>query len=107
MDSKTLTTVVVVFLCVLFFPVFIAVAGGLVGILGAVVGGFVGIVGGIFGAFFGLIGAIIGGILSFFGWIFESGFHCAWPFHFSGGRMIAVFLAVLVVVMIIRSRKGR
>jgi hypothetical protein len=103
MDSKTLTTVVVVFLCVLFFPVFIAVAGGLIGVLGAVAGGFAGIVGGIFGAIFG----VIGGILSFFGWIFESGFHCAWPFHFSGGRMIAVFLAVLVVVMISRSRKGR
>lgn len=107
MDSKTLTTVVVVFLGVLFFPVFIAVAGGFVGVLGAVVGGFVGIIGGVFGAIFGVIGGIIGGIFGFIGWIFGGAFHCAWPFHFAGGRMIAVFLAIIIVAMIARSKRGR
>ena len=107
MDSRTLTTVVVVFLFVLFFPVFLAVAGGFVGVLGAVVGGFVGIIGGVFGAFFGLMGGIIGGLMSFFGWIFGGAFHWGWPFHFSGGRIIAIFLAILIVGMISRSKRGR
>jgi hypothetical protein len=107
MDSKALTTVVVVFLCILFFPVFIAVAGGFAGLFGAMIGGFLGIIGGIFGAIFGLIGGIIGGIFGFIGWIFGGGFHCGWPFHFSGGRVIALLLVALIIAMISRSKRGR
>lgn len=102
MDSKTLTTIAAVILCVLFFPLLIGIAGGLAGIFGSVIGGLFGFVGGIFGGIFGLLGGIIGAICGAVGWLFDGIFHFGGPFHFGGGRLIALFIVVAILVMIAR-----
>ena len=105
MDSKTLTTVAAVVLCVLFFPLLIAVIGGIAGVFGSVVGVFVGLIGGVFGGIFGLIGAIIGGIFGALGWLFHGIFHFGPHFHFGGGRLIALLIAVAIVIAISRPKR--
>ena len=49
----------VVFVCVLLFPLAIGIIGGIFGLIGGVIGGFVGLVGAIFGIIFGMIGVSI------------------------------------------------
>ncbi len=106
MDSKTLT-VLAVFVCVLFFPVLIAVAGGMFGVMGSILGGLFGFIGGMFGAVFGVIGGIFGAIFGAFGWILGDGdFHCIWPFHFFNGNLFALLIIGLVIAMIARSKRS-
>lgn len=102
MDSKTLATIMVVFLCVLLFPVFIGIVGGIFGVIGSVFGGFVGLIGSLFGAIFGIIGALFGAIFGVFGWIFGDHHHWHWPMDFFSGDLFAVLLVVLVVVLMSR-----
>lgn len=107
MDSKTLTTVAAVVLCVLFFPVFIAVAGGVVGVLGSVVGVLFGVIGGIFGGIFGVLGGIVGAISGLVGWLFDGIFHFGPSFTFDGVRLIALFIVVMILVAIARPHRYR
>lgn len=107
MDSKTLTTVLLVFVCVLFFPVLIAVVGGMFGVMGSILGGLFGVIGGIFGAIFGAIGAIVGAVFGVFGWMVGGGgFHWPGPFHFFNGDLFAILIIVLIIALISRSKRS-
>ena len=104
MDSKTLTTIIVVFICVLLFPLFIGIIGGIFGLIGGLIGGFVGLVGALFGAIFGVIGSIFGAIFGVFGWIFDDHFH--WPhIGFFNGELFIVIALVILIAMLSRSRR--
>lgn len=69
MITKTIGTILIVVVCIIVFPIGIAVVGGVFGIvagvLGAVFGGIVAVVGGVLGAIFGVFEWIFDGI---FGW---------------------------------------
>lgn len=105
MDSKTLTTVALVIICVLLFPVAIGIVGSVFGVVGGVLGGMFGIFAGVLGAIFGAIAAIFGAIFGIFGWGNFSPWHCSFSF-FDGDVLTAVIL-VVVVIMITRSRPPR
>lgn len=106
MHSKTLTTVLIVIICVLLFPVVIGLIGGVFGIIGSIIGGLFGLIGGVFGAVFGLIGGLFAAVFSFIGWIFGFPFHWDGPGFFHNDLFTVVIL-VLVIVMISRARNAR
>lgn len=105
MDSKTLTTVLVVIACVLLFPLFICIIGGVVGAMGAAIGTVFGVFGSVIGAIFGAIGAVVGAVFGAFGWIF--GYHDHWPFEIFNRQFFATVIIVLLVIAIVRSRKDQ
>lgn len=103
MNTKTLTAIMVIILCVLLFPVFIGIIGGLFGIIGGVFGAIFGLLGGLFGAFFGLLGGIVGVI----GWLFKSALSWHGPFGFFTWNLIPIALVLLIIVLITRSKTSR
>lgn len=106
MDSKALTTVLIVIICVLLFPLIIGAIAGVFGVLGSIIGGFFGLIGGLIGAIFGIIGGMIGAIFGAFGWIFDEPFHGVWlGGHFDSEDFLAVMVVVLVVVVVTRSNR--
>ncbi|MBL0741758.1 hypothetical protein [Chryseolinea lacunae] len=94
MQSRGLTTVLIVLLFVFTFPIWIGIAGALFGVIVGLFGAVFGIIGGIFGAIFGMLGAL-------FGWAF--GWH--WPFGFHWPSFTTILIIALVVALISRSRK--
>lgn len=105
MDSKTIATIMVVFICVLLFPIFIGIIGGIFGIIGGVIGGFFGFLGWLFGAIFGAIGAVFGAFFGVFGSMFDDHWH--WPGHWFNRDVFTLLALVLIVVLISRSRTSR
>ena len=106
MQSKTLTTILIVIICILLFPVVIGIIGGVFGIIGSIIGGLFGLIGGVFGALFGIIGGLFGAVFSFIGWIFGFPFHWDGP-DFFHNDLFTVVILVLVIVMISRVRNTR
>jgi hypothetical protein len=107
MDSKTLTTVLIVIICVLLFPFLIGAIGGIVGLIGGIIGAVFGAIGGVIGAFFGLIAGIFGAIFGIFSWIFDGDFYWDGPFHIFGSDVFTVIVLVIIAVLISRSRVAR
>src|SRR5687768_12146969 len=105
MDSKTIATIMVVFICVLLFPVFIAIVGGIFGVIGGIIGGLFGFIGWLFGTIFGAIGAVFGAFFGAFGWIFYDHWH--WPGSWFNRDVLTVLALVLIVILISRSRMPR
>jgi hypothetical protein len=108
MDPKTVTTIIIVCICVLLFPLAIGIIGGIFGVIGSVIGGLFGLIGGVFGIIMGVIGAFLGAIFGVFGWIFD-GEH-RWGHHginFFNRDVFALIIVVIVVLMISRSRATR
>ncbi len=108
MESKTLTTLVIVLLCILFFPIAIGIVGGIFGLIGTVIGGFFGLIGGLLGGIFGIIGGLFGAIFGFFGWLFGETFH--WGWHWPGffhSDAAAIVIIIIVIVLVSRSRRVR
>ena len=97
MDSKTLATVMVIFICILLVPVGIGIIGGIFGVIGSVLGAVFGIIGGLLGAIFGVIGGI-------FGWIFYGDNDWNWPNHFFHWDFFTVFAIALVIILITRRK---
>lgn len=94
MASKTLTTIAIIFGCIIIFPIAIGVIGGLFGLVMGVFGAVFGVIGGVLGGIFGTIGGI-------FGWIFGGcsiGF-----FHWNFLPMIAL----IIIVVLISQRSSR
>lgn len=54
--TKTLTAIIAVFFCIIFFPIVIGICGGLFGLMMGLFGVVFGIIGVVFGALFGVIG---------------------------------------------------
>lgn len=93
MITKTVGTLFIVVICILLFPVAIAILGGMFGI-----------VIGVFGAIFGVIGGLFGAVFGAFGWIFDGIFDWHWPFGFFNCNFFALAAIVLVVAIIMKSK---
>lgn len=104
MDSKTLTTLLIVIVCILLFPLAIGIIGGVFGLFGSILGGIFGLIGGLFGVIFGVIGAILGAIFGVFGWVFDE-HHGGWPFNFFDGDLFTATLIVVIIVLLVRSKR--
>ena len=92
MATKTLTTLIIIFIGIIFFPIAIGIFGGVFGLVAGVFGAVIGVIAGIFGAVFGAIGGL-------FGWIFGG-----WHFGFFHWNLPVIAIAILVIVLISRSR---
>ena len=107
MDSKSVTTLLIVIVCILLFPVIIGIIGGIFGIIGGIIGAVFGAIGGAIGAIFGVIGAIFGALFGAIAWIFDDHFYWDGPFHIFGSDAAAVVVLVIVIVLLARSRSTR
>jgi hypothetical protein len=92
MASKTLATLLIIFCCIIFFPIAIGIAGGLFGVIVGLCGAIFGIIAGMFGALFGVIGSLFGGI-----------FHWHHNFHWN---VFTMALVVILIVIISKSHKN-
>ncbi len=92
MESKTLTTILVILVCIFMFPFIIGLIGGFFGLIGSLFGGI--------GWLIGLIGGLIGSIFGFFGWLAGgvAGWHCWTLFGFSPVTVLVVGLIILLLV---------
>ena len=89
------STLLLVLIIIVTFPLWVGLAGGLIGIVAGVFGAVIGIIAGVFGALFGAIGGI-------FGWIFD----WSWPFDgFFHWNIFSILILVLIVVLVSRSRR--
>jgi hypothetical protein len=106
MTAKTssTSTVLVIILLVLTFPVWIGLAGGLFGIVAGLFGAAIGIVAGVFGAIFGVLGAVLGGIFSIFDWHTDS--HFPFVFHFPF-KLMVIGMIIFAIVLLSRSKKAK
>lgn len=94
--TKSLSTVLLIFILLITFPIWIGIAGGLLGVIGGVFGAVFGVFAAIFGAIGGVFSAIFG---TLFGWG-----HYGWPhWHFNGYAL----LAFIIVVALILSKRGK
>ncbi len=99
MRSQSSTSSVLLIIVLIFtFPLWIGIAGGLLGVVIGLFGAAIGIVAAVFGAIVGVFGAV-------FGWMFNWNFHVHWPFAFLGSGFFITIAIVLVVMMITRSKK--
>lgn len=96
MQSKSSTsTLFIVVLLILTFPVWLGIAGGIFGVVAGLFGAVVGIFAGIVGAIAGIAGGIFGW---FFGW--------DWPFsNFFHWNTFTIVAIALIVVLLSRSKK--
>ena len=97
---STSSTVLIVILLIITFPIWIGIAGGMIGLIAGLFGGAIGIIAGIFGA-------VIGGIASLFGALF----HFSWGSPFShigsiGMNLLIAMGIVAFVIMVTRRRRS-
>jgi hypothetical protein len=116
--SSSGSTVFIVLLLIFTFPIWIGLAGGLVGILAGVFGAIIGVIAGIFGALFGVIGAVFGAIFGAIGSVFGAIFGVfdwnsygifdwfSYPYVF-GVRFFLIVAMVFAVVLLINSKKRK
>jgi len=101
MVLKAISTLFIIFICILFFPVIIGLGGAILGVTFGIFGAIFGVIGAIFGAIFGAIGAIFDGIFG------HNHFHSIdWDFpgfHFSK----TAFALILIGIVLILSRKSK
>jgi len=98
MDSKTVTTIALVIVCMLLFPVAIGIVGGVFGVVGGILGGLFGIFTGLLGAIFGAIAGLFGVAFGIFGWGGADPWHGSFSF-FDRDVLTAIILVVVVVLM--------
>ena len=101
-SSSSGSTVLIVIVLVLTFPLWLALGGALIGVIA-----------GIFGAMIGLVAALFAGIVALialpfkilFGW---GDWSCHWPGVFSGFHDNGyVWLAMLIIAALIISKRSR
>ena len=101
-SSSSGSTVLIVIVLVLTFPLWLALGGALIGVIA-----------GIFGAMIGLVAALFAGIVALialpfktlFGW---GDWSCLWPGVFSGFHDNGyVWLAMLIIAALIISKRSR
>jgi hypothetical protein len=95
-SNTSTTTILLIVLLIVTFPIWIGIAGG-------VLGGVIGIFGAIFGAVMGLFGAMIGGIMHLFGWLFS--WHFDGPFVFWNTGILTIFVIILLFVVLSKRRR--
>ena len=103
--AKSTSTILIVVLFILTFPIWIGLAGGIFGLVMGLFGAAVGIIAGIFGAIAGILGAIFGVVAELFSWIFGGIFNFdIYSPHISFPRPFTLLLIILVAVLVMRSR---
>jgi uncharacterized membrane protein len=99
MNNRTSSILIITILCVLTFPIIIAIGGGAFGIM-------IGIFGAVFGTILGWIGALIGGIFNLMGEMFSLLFN--WPFQvscfFPDNEILTITLLIIFIALISRRR---
>jgi hypothetical protein len=107
MTTKTSSTssVLIIILIVLTFPIWIGLAGGIFGIVAGLFGAAIGIIAGVFGTIFGLIGAILGGVFSIFDW--DNSWHFPFVFHPSGLKFVIIAMIIFGIVLLSRTKKTK
>jgi len=102
MQSRTSTstsTILIVVILVLTFPIWIGLAGGLIGLIAGMFGAVIGILAGVFGALIGVVGVV-------FGSAFDWNWHHSWPFGFWSSKLLAIAITMVIVFFVlIRPRK--
>jgi hypothetical protein len=97
MTNRTAIILAIVIIAILFFPIAIAISGGIFGLV-------FGVLGGLIGGTIGLIGAVIGGIFSIIGAVLS--FLFSWPFNTCTFFDNDLFLiTALIIVAVLASRK--
>lgn len=94
-SNTSTSTILIVVLLIVTFPLWIGIAGG-------ILGGVIGIFGAVFGAIIGLFGAVFGGIMSLFGCLFSWNFHG--PFVFWNTSILTIFTIILLFVILSKRR---
>lgn len=95
--SSSGTTVLVIIIALLTFPLWIGILGGIFGLFAGLIGAAFGIVAGVFGAVFGALAGALG-------WIFD--WHSPWNFHF-GWWSMKFFMVVAIVALVIHLSRAR
>jgi hypothetical protein len=101
MARSSNNSVLLLIVLLLTFPLWIGIAGALIGLVAGAFGLVIALVAGVFGLFAGLVGGIFG----FVGWIFDGLFD--WdmhPFNFVVSPFL-LLLFIVAVVMIFRSKQ--
>jgi hypothetical protein len=93
--SSGTTTILIVLIVVFTFPIWVGIAGGLFGLIAGLFGAAIGIIAAVCGAIIGVFGAVISGL--FGGWWHDS----------SANISLNVFLAICLVLAIVRLSKVR
>jgi hypothetical protein len=87
------TSIILVIIILITIPFWLALAGGVFGLLGT------------------LLGAVLGGIFSILGHIITLPFHilgdwnCHWPFGFWPDNSFSIAVVVLLVIILAKARK--
>jgi hypothetical protein len=95
-NTNSGTTILIVLIIVLTFPIWIGIAGGLFGLVAGLFGAAIGIIAAVFGAVIGIFGAVINGL--FGGW---------WPNSHIGLNIFLAICLVLAIVMLSKARRNR
>ena len=105
MQTRTSSTssILVIVLLVITFPIWIGLAGGLFGLVVGLAGACVGIIAGIFGAIIGVIGAIFGSIFGIFDWNGYDGDGIS--FHFPFFKIIFIAAIIFLIVTLSKSKR--
>lgn len=95
-SNTSTSTILIIVLLIVTFPIWIGIAGG-------ILGGVIGIFGAVFGAIIGVFGAVFGGIMSLFGCIFSWNFHG--PFVFWNTSILTIFAIILLFLVLSKRRR--
>ncbi|MBX7124298.1 MAG: hypothetical protein K1X47_01280 [Cyclobacteriaceae bacterium] len=88
-------SIFLVIVLIFTFPIWIGIAGGMIGLVAGLLGALIGVAAGLFGAVMGVIGAILHGLFHpFQGWGF--------PF---GAILMACFVVALIIALSAKARK--
>ena len=103
--SASTSSVLLIILIVLTFPIWIGIAGGVFGLMAGLFGAAIGVIAGVFGAIAGIVGAIFGMLGKFLGWILGGMFDIQILPHVHFPGPITIFLIVLVIALVVQSNK--
>jgi hypothetical protein len=101
MARSSTNSALLIIILLLTFPLWIGLAGGLIGLVAGAFGLVIGLIAGVFGLFAGLIGGMFG----FVGWVFDGVFDFDMhPFNFVVSPFL-ILLFVVAVIMVFRSKQ--
>lgn len=102
MSNSTSSTLLIILL-IITFPLWIGIAGGLIGLVLGLAGAIIGII----AAVFGVIGSILSGIFGAIFGVFDWGYADVDFFDFSIRKFIGALLLIAVIAMIVQSKKTK
>jgi hypothetical protein len=101
MARSSNNSVLLLIILVLTFPLWIGLAGGLIGLVAGLFGLVIGLIAGVFG----MLAGLIGGMFGFVGWVFDGLFDFDMhPFNFVVSPFL-ILLFIVAVIMVFRSKQ--